>query len=232
MVAKRGTKFTRSSSYGALLLAPLLAATLLGGCEHNIYPDFDPPIVCSTRAAIDRSIFFIGDAGAPALPDPVPASPDALVDPVLLALQRDVAKQVAALGAERTAVIVLGDNIYPSGLDLPGEPGRAQGIRVLEAQIAAIGDAQGMFVLGNHDWDQAKDHGWKHARAQHDYLAARAPNISVHPPDICPGPEAINFSDDLRFVFFDFWSAIYQMDHPDGPSHTASPERAMEGSFP
>jgi hypothetical protein len=228
----RETNSNRLSRYVALPLGLLLAATLLGGCKHNIYPDFDPPIVCSTRAAIDRSVFFIGDAGAPELPDTRTGSAEALVDPVLVALQRDAAKQVAKLGPDRTAVVVLGDNIYPSGLDLPGEPGRAHGIRVLEAQIAAIGEAQGLFTLGNHDWDQGSDgRGWDVANSQVEFMASRAPNISIHPPDTCAGPDVVDFGETLRFVFLDLWAAIYQVDHPDHSGQTHCELKAGDGTI-
>lgn len=210
----------------------LIAAALLGACEHNVYPDFKPPIVCSTRAAIDRSVFFIGDAGAPKLPETADGPAYALVDPLLMALRRDVAERVAELGAERTAVVVLGDNVYPAGLDLPGEPGRAKGIRVLEAQIAAIGEAQGLFTLGNHDWDQGRPvRGWQVANTQAKFLASRAPNISIHPSSTCAGPEVFDFGDTLRFVFVDLWAAIYQIENPDDMRQAHCDLRAGEGKI-
>jgi hypothetical protein len=214
----------------AALAATLGAATALAACQHNVYPDFSPPIVCSTKAAVDRSVFFIGDAGAPELPDARPGVPDSLIDPVLSALQRDVAEAVEELGAERTAVVVLGDNVYPAGLELPGEPGRAHGIRVLEAQIAAIGEARGFFALGNHDWDQGSaKRGWEVANTQVEFLSSRAPNISVHPPGTCAGPDVVDFGGSLRFVFVDLWAAIYQIEDPDGQAQSHCSLAAGEG---
>jgi hypothetical protein len=212
-------------------VAPLLAAMVLLACEHNVYPDFKPPIVCTTRAAIERSVFLIGDAGAPKLPDTPSGPTEVLVDPVLVSLQRDVAARVAELGAERTAVVVLGDNIYPAGLELPGEPDRAHGVRVLEAQIAAIGEARGLFTLGNHDWDQGADRGWDVAKAQVDFLGSRAPNISVHPSGTCAGPEVVDFGSTLRFVFIDLWAAVYQIEHPDSQNQSHCRLRAGEGTI-
>jgi len=221
----------RESSFRAFVsgnIPLVLAIAGLMGCATDIHPGFHKPVVCRTEPPIASSVFLIGDAGEPILPKPDAANPNELIDPVLAALADEVQQRVMVLGADDTAVIVIGDNVYPTGMPPAGQEGHERALRILEAQIAAIGEARGFFLLGNHDWDQAKDHGWKHARAQHDYLAARAPNISVHPPDICPGPESIDFSDDLRFVFFDFWSAIYQMDHPDGPLAHCQP-RAGDG---
>jgi hypothetical protein len=139
-----------------------------------------------------------------------------------------VAASVEAIGADRTAVVVLGDNVYPAGMPPPGEKGHEHAARVLEAQIAAIGPARGFFTLGNHDWDQGKERGWARARAQHDFLSTRAPNISLHPPDACPGPEEVRFGEHLQLVFFDLWAAIYQLDHPEGPQADCT-TRAGEG---
>jgi hypothetical protein len=205
----------------------LVLATLLGlplsSCKHDIHPDFDPPVVCRTQGPVTASLFLLGDAGDPELPDPESENPDALVDPVLTAMAADVALRVEAIGADRTAVAVLGDNVYPAGMPPPGHKGHERAVRILEAQIAAVGEARGFFLLGNHDWDQGKKRGWARAKAQADYLASRAPNISVHPPNTCPGPEVVQFGDHLHFVFMDIWSAIYQTEYPNGPLDHCQP---------
>jgi hypothetical protein len=206
--------------------APLLVAVLslaFTACRHDIYFQFDPPVVCRIPGPVIDSVFLIGDAGYPELPDPKSENPDALVDPVLTALASDVAARVEELGADRTAVVVLGDNVYPAGMPPPGAKGHERAARILEAQIAAIGEARGFFTLGNHDWDQGKKRGWAFAKAQVDYLASRAPNISVHPGQTCPGPDDIEFGDHLHLVFFDVWAAIYQIEYPDGPQSHCTP---------
>jgi hypothetical protein len=200
-------------------LIAVIAALALGssGCRHELHPTFEPPVVCRTTPPVTESVFLIGDAGAPRLADPESAAPEALPDPVLGSLARDVAASVASIGADRTAVVVLGDNIYPAGMPPPGEKGRENAVRTLEAQIAAVGLARGFFTLGNHDWDQGKERGWARAKAQGEYLSTRASNISLHPPDTCPGPDEVRFGDHLQLIFFDLWAAIYQLDHPQGP---------------
>lgn len=184
--------------------------------------------MCRTTPPVTESIFFIGDAGAPELADPESAATEALLDPVLGSLARDVAASVDAIGADRTAVVLLGDNIYPAGMPPPGQKGHEGAVRVLEAQIAAVGKARGFFTLGNHDWDQGKEHGWARAKAEDDYLSTRASNISLLPSDTCPGPEDVSFGDHLQLIFFDLWAAIYQLDHPQGPQAHCTP-RAGEG---
>ena len=161
---------------------------------------------------MQSSAFLIGDAGAPRRAKHGVDDPDALVDPLLLRLRADVALQVERLGAQRTAVVFLGDNVYPAGLPPAGAKDRREKERVLDSQIAAVGRARGLFTLGNHDWDQGKRDGWRRALAQVEYLGARGDHVSVHPGAACPGPEVVDFGEQIRFVFFDLWAAIYQLD--------------------
>ena len=120
-----------------------------------------------TTAAVTESVYLIGDAGNPELP---PENADALVDPVLVDLAADVAASVAPFGADQTAVIYLGDNVYPKGLYPEGHREREHGLRVLEAQVAAIGPAKGYFAAGNHDWDREGPSGWDHIVEQREFF--------------------------------------------------------------
>jgi hypothetical protein len=207
-----------------LLLACCIAGASLVACTpKGLHPEFDPPYVCRTATKPVESLYLIGDAGEPALPDASAADPNALVDPVLVALADDVNESVEKLGADRTAVVFLGDNIYPAGLPLEGEPGHEHALRQLEAQISAIGVARGFFTLGNHDWNQGKPGGNERALAQADYLAKRAPNISIHPGGGCAGPDSFNFGDHLELIFFDLWSTLHQFDNPGGPFDHCDP---------
>jgi len=200
-----------------------LAALAIAACQSKPHLSFDPPVVCRVPGPVEESVFLIGDAGDPELPEPGSADPAALLEPVLVALARDVAASVALRGADHTAVVVLGDNVYPDGMAPPGDEDHARAARILDAQIAAIGDARGLFTLGNHDWDQGAEQGWLRAKAQTDYLSSRAPNISLHPANTCPGPESVTFGDHFHFVFFDLWAAIYQIEHPGGPLEHCQP---------
>jgi len=212
----------------AAAIRPTIATSVLScclllvvACSNDLQAVFSPPVVCRPGGPVVESVFLIGDAGAPELPDENAQDPDALVDPVLSALSTRVAQSVAQVGAERTAVVFLGDNVYPAGMPPVGEPGHAHAARVIDAQIAAAGDARGLFTLGNHDWVQGADRGWARARAQADYLAQAGPKISLHPAETCAGPDELEFGDHLHLVFFDLWAAIYQIEHPDddGQSH-------------
>ncbi len=133
------------------------------------------------------------------------------------ALATRVNQSVAKLGADRTMVLFLGDNIYPKGMPPEGDRERRKAERILDAQVAAVGAARGVFILGNHDWNQGDEDGYERAMAQIRYLQARPENISVEPHNACPGPSVNDFGENLRFVFGDLWSAIYGIENPDSP---------------
>ncbi len=154
-----------------------LACILGGGGSTRPAMEFDPPIPCRITAPRTSAFFLIADAGKPVLPSPDAADPNALIDPVLSALAGDVRETLGQLGPDRTAVIVLGDNVYPAGMPPPGEKGHDLAARILDARIAAIGEARGFFTLGDHDWLQGRRRGWANAKAQVDSLSSKTPNI-------------------------------------------------------
>ena len=128
-----------------LLAVAALCSFAVAACNSRPHLRFDPPLVCRVTGPVVESAFLIGDAGDPELPDPAAADPAELLDPVLLALARDVAASVEAIGADRTAVVVLGDNVYPDGMPPAGDEDYERAARILDAQIAAIGKARGSF---------------------------------------------------------------------------------------
>jgi hypothetical protein len=86
---------------------------------------------------VEASLILIGDAGLPELDEP---------DSVFELLKREVARV-----PERTYVLFLGDNVYPSGVSADSI-GRRHAASVLCKQVnAARGAKLTIFVPGNHD---------------------------------------------------------------------------------
>jgi hypothetical protein len=169
---------------------------------------------CSQFARQTASVLLVGDAGAPAL---APAD-EPLAASVLRAVRADVDSQIARVGEERTAVIYLGDNIYPHGLVPRGHEDRAHGEAVLDEQIRASGKAKLFFTLGNHDWkqdDPVGAGGRDRALVQGRYLAGHASNPRLLPPAGCAGPRVIDFGSGLRFVFIDLMGWLLATEQPD-----------------
>src|SRR2546423_14953021 len=82
------------------------------------------PVPAVPAMQVDVTLFFIGDAGAPAAP------PDS--EPVLRALR-------AAVGtAPRPVVVFLGDNVYPRGLPDSADGSRREAERRPRAPLAVL----------------------------------------------------------------------------------------------
>ena len=142
-------------------------------------------------AAVETSLFLIGDAGAPA----------PLGEPVLHAL-------VDALGnaAGDRVVVFLGDNVYPRGLPDSAAPDRAEMERRLNAQMDAVaaGGARGIFVPGNHDWAKHGPDGWNAIRRQGRWIAGRGtPDFTLLPAEGCPGPAVVDVGSRVRLILLD-----------------------------
>jgi hypothetical protein len=171
------------------------------------------------------SVFLIGDAGDPKLPRD---GSDALVDPVMLALHRDVGASVAQLGESAVSTIFLGDNVYWDGLPLEGKPDRRVRERKLEAQIAASAPGAAIFVMGNHDWHIEGPEGWDRVIAQRRFLEGLAPRVAMHPPAGCAGPDRLDVGEHLRFVFIDPIGFNHALEHPEEHQAVCSGRDVLE----
>jgi hypothetical protein len=151
----------------------LAAATLVvAACAAR--PPAAPTAPAAPFDRITQTLFLLGDGGMPAPADPV------------LALLRDE----VARAPGRSAVVFLGDNIYPAGLPPETAPDRSEAEARLGAQLdAARGAALVVFVPGNHDWKPGGAAGLEAVRRQARFIARRGgPAARLLPADGCPGP--------------------------------------------
>lgn len=163
-----------------VLLAGCRSGRLLG---ENYDAGGDPFILRSARAAsaentatgpadtarVAYRVILVGDTGEPVEEDPT-----------LAAIGR------WAVPRGRAAVVLLGDNIYPSGLE---EENRAWGESILRQQLEAT-SALRVFVPGNHDWGSSPG-DWSRDRvvAQQEYVMTWSEGeVDFLPRDGCPGP--------------------------------------------
>ncbi|MGZ3909524.1 MAG: BamA/TamA family outer membrane protein [Flavisolibacter sp.] len=154
--------------------------------------------------SIRQRIFLIGDAGE------------------LMGDQQPVVTwigQHADMNDDKNTVLFLGDNVYPLGLPMEGEPGYTEAKKILDAQIALVKGkkARAFFVLGNHDWKDGKLGGWQQALNEENYINGREQkNIQAWPTDGCPGPVAVELSKEVVTVFVDSQWFLYVHEKP-GP---------------
>lgn len=158
---------------------------------------------------VDMSVFLVGDAGVPR-------------NPLLPLLARAIDARIAALGAERVAVIFLGDNEYPYGSG-PTSP-------IVEAQVNAANRdpaARVFFVPGNHDWAQGREVGLERVRNQ-ERIVSNGANVVLLPGGGCPGPVATNLGTRLRVIAVDTQWYLDDQVKPEGCHPDGSPSALTE----
>ena len=166
--------------------ATLSAALLAAACAGTVVPHAEP-VPPAPAAAVEVSLFLIGDAGQPA-----PAG-----EPNLAALRTAVS---AAPG--QRVVVFLGDNVYPRGIPDSASADRAQAEWRLLTQVGAVQDlARVVAIPGNHDWAHGGKDGWAAVRRQEVLLATRG--VALLPGGGCPGPAVVDIGTRLRLVLLD-----------------------------
>ncbi len=191
---------------------------LLAGCGKPLF-NVGKVIEGVSPDSVAMELILIGDAGLPA-----PGG-----EPVLKAL-----REATAWDPRRSFVVYLGDNIYPSGLPDSAGATRREGERILKAQIDAVadGEARGVFVPGNHDWEAGEAGGWWSVARQGDYINAHGDGkVGMLPVYGCPGPAVIDFGEHVRLVLLDTQWWLHRYGKPYGRSPTcgnATPEAVVD----
>jgi hypothetical protein len=163
----------------------LLAVVTLNACARKIHiKDLEPQ-------EIETTLFLIGDAGEP--------------DPRANSFVLDSLKRQAAEAPGRAVIVFLGDNVYPNGVPIDSSLTWPDARRRLEAQVDAVPPgARGIFIPGNHDWQQSGPYGLYSVRLQERMIAgfAAGRDIRMLPGNGCPGPAAFEVGR-LRFIALD-----------------------------
>ena len=175
----------RASGLKVLLLTVALVATAAAGCKHNLSVDEPAP------QDIETSLFLIGDAGQP--------------DPRSIGAPLESLTVQAAAAPQKSLILFLGDNIYPSGIPEEGHAEFADARRRMDAQVRAVPmGARGIFVPGNHDWGHEEAYGLYSIRRQERLIAtlAQGRDVKMLPGNGCPGPVSVDVGR-LRLIVLD-----------------------------
>lgn len=168
------------------------------------------------------SVFLVGDGGEL-------AAGDSLLD----LLAEEVAAAAGALGPGNVATVLLGDNLYPSGLPV-GHGLDSPAGAALRLQLAAARAAPTYVVLGNHDWNLHRRGGRARARHQLEEVARWAEEQGatavVLPGAGCPVPAARDVGSSFRLVFLDTQWWLHRADDsadycPGSPAEPGSLDR-------
>lgn len=133
-------------------------------------------------------VFLIGDTGAMSRTK---------TEPVLQMMRNHMDL------SPRSAVVFLGDNIYPRGLPPLGNILRKDAEATLTKYKEILDGYTGkiFFISGNHDWNKGRRNGYEYILRQEEYLKKLFQNESIFlPRNGCPGPEEIVINNNLTIV--------------------------------
>jgi hypothetical protein len=121
---------------------------------------------------------------------------------------------------DKTTVLYLGDNIYPTGMALPGSKNEQATGDILRSQFSPMrsNGAAVYFVPGNHDWDRMGTDGLAKIKSQWNFLEQQNdPLLKMVPANGCPDPVEINVGDSLTIIAFDseWWLFPYNKDNKE-----------------
>lgn len=165
-----------------LSILPLLTL----GCVTTSPPPANelPSVEKSARPDSSKllySVYLVGDAGGATL-NPLEPSLDLL------------RKKLNRAGSN-SAVVFLGDNVYPDGLPDKNEPLRKLAEDRIQAQLKTLENFSGnvIFVAGNHDWDSGGPQGLSALKRQEQYIESRLDRGDTFLPDAgTAGPAVLN----------------------------------------
>ncbi len=163
------------------------------GCSHKkpyYHPDVDKwKHTQITRNEIQQRIILLGDAGEPQEEEPV--------------LQ--LLGKWSAILPDKSVVIFLGDNLYPSGLPPEDDRWRPEAERRLLGQINAVKNsgAKVIFIPGNHDWAEGGDAGLLAIKRQQEFVTTTLNDQrSFVPQNGCAGPDFVDLPS-VRIIILD-----------------------------
>ncbi|MCO6477227.1 MAG: metallophosphoesterase [Phaeodactylibacter sp.] len=138
---------------------------------------------------VEHSVFLVGDAGGLVYDTTSPA----------LILLGEKLRQAG----KNSAVVYLGDNIYPNGMAPKDGPDRAADEIRLKAQLDILRGYKGkvFFIAGNHDW---YEYGIDGLDREKKFIEKYLDREDVFLPEPgCGDPEEVELTDNLTLVLID-----------------------------
>ncbi|MCW3071329.1 MAG: hypothetical protein JWO44_1219 [Bacteroidetes bacterium] len=151
------------------------------------------PLFSFAQENTSFSVYLVGDAGE-----------DTASGKALLMLQEQL------LHDPSSAVVFLGDNVYPSGFSYKNAGSKLH----LESQLNILKSYKGQayFIPGNHDWDAQRRNGLRKLGEQQQYVndflkknsqVVNRQSAAFLPAGGLPGPATVMLDDKLRLVIID-----------------------------
>ncbi|MGV3585429.1 MAG: metallophosphoesterase [Adhaeribacter sp.] len=143
-------------------------------------PDLPKPV---------HSVALLGDPGSIS---------DAENDPILVLMRKWMEKN----GTDGT-LLILGDNIYPTGLPPFSGYKREQAEHRIMAQLQTFKQHQGqvIYLSGNHDWNKGRSNGLQYVLEQQEFIRKELNCANSYLPlDGCPGPVSMPLAPGLQLI--------------------------------
>lgn len=118
-----------------------------------------------------------------------------------------------------SAIVFLGDNIYPKGMPGTQHKKRVKSEEILQASVNLVPGFKGeiIFVPGNHDWKRGNPQGLNFILNQQAWIdSLHKSNIKLLPGDGCPGPTEVALNDNLVLVIIDTQWWLHPWNKPEG----------------
>lgn len=161
-------------------------------------------------------LYLIGDAGEP---------------DVKHASYKKFLQQQLTSDTVPSAIIFLGDNIYPQGMPDKESSDRKGAEDILLSQLDLALGFKGniFFVPGNHDWKRGKKDGLQYVLNQQAWVESlRNEKIHLLPMNGCPGPIEIPLSENLVLVVINTQWWLHKKEKPEGEISTCECKNSNE----
>jgi predicted phosphodiesterase len=161
-------------------------------------------------------LYLIGDAGEPGVKN---------------ASYKKFLQQQLSTDSIPSAIVFLGDNIYPHGMPDKKDQDRKNAEDVLLAELDLANGFQGtiFFVPGNHDWKRGKKDGFQYILNQQAWIDSLHNNkIQTEPKNGCPGPFEISLNENLVLVLINTQWWLHKKEKPEGKASTCTCKTSAE----
>jgi hypothetical protein len=191
-----------------ILLASILLGSCLSGSAEKVYyapgNENQQPLPEDT-AQLLYTVYLIGDIKYP--------QPD---NENLTLLKQHISEQDTL-----SAVVVLGDILYPLGLRDSSDRHFAKDEANLKYILNTFDSFKGevVFLPGNHDWARGREDGWETVIREEEYIEQFLDRGNTFLPDGgCPGPVELELSPDITLIVINsqWWFQKHEKPGPDG----------------
>jgi len=126
-------------------------------------------------------------------------------------------KSLISKEGSNSAVVLLGDIIYPLGMPDSSEINFSNKLEYLNTILSTFDNYKGRVFItaGNHDWARGRKQGYEHLQNLENHVKNyKGHKIDFLPKDGCPGPVEIALTPDITLIIIDSQWWLHQNNKP------------------